>query len=101
MLFLAMDKIKCAFNVNLQQENKIFKSCNNESVYCILCTGTGTHALARYVLSKLRLCPGLDPKSVASLRNKSTEKFLTSLLLVTDGVRMATTVPMVVFQCSV
>jgi hypothetical protein len=37
-----MSKRKCVFNVNLQQEHKFFKLCNdsnNERVYCTLCTG--------------------------------------------------------------
>jgi hypothetical protein len=37
-----MGKIKCVFNVNLQQEYKYFKLCNdssNECVYCTLCSG--------------------------------------------------------------
>jgi hypothetical protein len=39
---LAMGKRKCAFNVNLQQEYKFVKLCNdsnNERVYCTLYTG--------------------------------------------------------------
>jgi hypothetical protein len=37
-----MGKTKCAFNVNLQQDYKFLKLCNdsnNERVYCTLCTG--------------------------------------------------------------
>jgi hypothetical protein len=37
-----MGKRKCVFNVNLQQQYKFFKLCNdsnNERVYCTLCTG--------------------------------------------------------------